>query len=464
MPTLTEVIRRHKKTKPANGKKAPPPPPAADPAQAVDGEAQPFALDVDTDEPFPADPRPEAFAGPLGELIDAIDPHTEASRVGLLVQGLIAFGSVVGRRPHFLVERTRHYLNLFGAVVGSTAKARKGTSWDRLRDTYREIDPPWYANRVAAGMSSAEGLIWEVRDSITKTELQRDPKMGQTLVEIEVDRGVEDKRLLVVESEFSSVLKQFERQGNTLSMVMRQAWEHGDIRTMTKNSAARATAAHISIIGHITREELRRYLTSTEAANGLANRFLWCAVRRSKLLPEGGGEPDLRPFYARLGERVAFAREVDELRRDEEARALWRDAYARLGEDRPGLVGSLLARSEAQTIRLACLYALLDGSCIVEAAHLQSALALWDYCQRSVEFLFGHSTGDALADEIMQALRKNKKEGISRVDLFRLFSNHNKKTETDRALALLVRLDRAHCKTEPTQGRPKEIWFYGPAK
>ena len=57
---------------------------------------------------------------------------------------------------------------------------------------------------------------------------------------------------------------------------------------MVKNSPACATDAHISIIGHITRAELRRLLTQTESANGFGNRFNWLAVKRSKCLPEGG--------------------------------------------------------------------------------------------------------------------------------------------------------------------------------
>ena len=70
--------------------------------------------------------------------------------------------------------------------------------------------------------------------------------------------------------------------------VVRQAWDTGTLRTLTRNNPLTATDAHISIIGHITAEELRRHLTSTEAANGFANRFLWLPVRRSKQLPDGG--------------------------------------------------------------------------------------------------------------------------------------------------------------------------------
>lgn len=57
---------------------------------------------------------------------------------------------------------------------------------------------------------------------------------------------------------------------------------------MVKTAPAKATGAHISLIGHITRDELRRLLTQTESANGFANRFCWLAVKRSKCLPDGG--------------------------------------------------------------------------------------------------------------------------------------------------------------------------------
>ncbi len=138
------------------------------------------------------------------------------------------------------------------------------------------------------GLSSGEGVIWNVRDPIERQEKVPQRGRAPTYETVVADPGIEDKRLLVVEQEFANVLKQTERQGNTLSPILRQGWETGNLRSMTKNSPAQATNAHISIIGHITDEELRRYLTATESANGFGNRFLWFMVRRSKLLPEGG--------------------------------------------------------------------------------------------------------------------------------------------------------------------------------
>ena len=102
------------------------------------------------------------------------------------------------------------------------------------------------------------------------------------------DQGVTDKRLFVVESEFASALRAAQRQGSTLSATIREAWDSGNLRTLTKNDPITATGAHICIVGHITADELRAELTATDSANGFANRFLFVAVKRSKLLPFGG--------------------------------------------------------------------------------------------------------------------------------------------------------------------------------
>ena len=93
-------------------------------------------------------------------------------------------------------------------------------------------------------MSTGEGLIWAVRDPVIK----RDAK-GE---EETVDEGVTDKRLLVVEEEFSRPLKCANREHNTLSAVFRQAFDTGNLRILTKTNPAESTAAHVSIVGHIT--------------------------------------------------------------------------------------------------------------------------------------------------------------------------------------------------------------------
>jgi len=138
-----------------------------------------------------------------------------------------------------------------------------------------------------------------VRDPIHQDKPDRQSGSVESVL---TDAGIADKRLLLVESEFAGTLRVLGREGNTLSPILRRAWDRGDLRSLTKNSPAVATDAHVSIIGHVVAEELRRHMTATEAAGGFGNRLLWVCARRSKCLPEGGSwsAADAAPFVARL--------------------------------------------------------------------------------------------------------------------------------------------------------------------
>jgi len=185
-----------------------------------------------------------------------------------------------------------------------------------------------------------------------------------------------DKRLLVVEPEFASVLKAASRDVSTLSPTLRNAWDGRPLQLLTRTAPARSTDAHVSIVGHITALELRRHATTNEIADGFLNRFILLAVRRIRLLPEGG-DPDplkhtgLRDYFAKT---VEHARSAGPVKLDERARQLWRAVYPALSEPGTSLAGQLAARVEAHTIRLALLYALLDGRRQIGDQHLKAAL------------------------------------------------------------------------------------------
>ena len=201
------------------------------------------------------------------------------------MQTLVTFGSMTGPQPHFRVEVTDHHANLFACLVGQSSRSRKGSSLEHVMRLFSMADPNWKKEHTVSGLHSGEGLIWAVRDPIF--EHQRNKKTGE-VEEVMIDGGVENKRLHVTEEEFAQPLKLMSRPGNILSTVLRCAWSHSILRTLVKNAPAQATGAHISVIGHITEEELRRELGQCELFNGFANRFLWLCVKRSNVLPEGG--------------------------------------------------------------------------------------------------------------------------------------------------------------------------------
>jgi len=401
---------------------------------------------------WPAPPEDVAFYGLLGELVRTVEPYSEADPVALLGHALVAFGNCINRSPYFSAEADKHHANEYVLMVGPTAKGRKGVALNHARSWFQEVDEDWTRGRIHKSLGSGEGLVWAVRDEILGVDDE-----GESIVQ---DPGVPDKRLLVVESEFAAVLKVIARQGSTLSPIVRDAWDSGHLQTMTKNSPARATDAHVSIIGHITADELRRELTMTDAANGFANRFLVLAVRRSKLLPDGGQVPDdlLRPLLHMLRVAVTTARTRTELRRDDEARDLWHHVYADLSEGRPGLVGSLTARAEAHVARLSLLYALSDGYALIKRVHLEAALALWRYAERSVAFIFGEKNGDPMVERLYGLLDPDR--GMTRTEIYDALSRNVPRDKITEALTVLAGQARAECLRQPPTGpgRPAERW------
>jgi hypothetical protein len=390
----------------------------------------------------------DAYHGVAGEWVNSVSPNTEADPAALLFQFLVSIGNVVGRKPHYMVEATEHHTNENALLTGNTSKGRKGTSWDHVRRVGALIDSDWTLECIKSGLTSGEGLIYNVRDS-------RTDEKGKV-----IDEGVDDKRLFVYEPEFVNVLKIVERKDNTLSATIREAWDRGDLRTLAKNSPVKATGAHISIISHVTKDELLARLSETESFNGFANRFLFVCVRRSKLLPESGGTVDLSGIIPRLKKAVEFAQNVGELRRDEAARAILREIYEDLTRDQPGLLGSVLARDAAHIVRLSMIYALLDGSNIIRSEHLMAVVACWEYVQASARYIFGLMTGNPMADKIYEAAWQAGLEGISRTYINNnIFKRNQAAGRIDQAIQVLLSLGKVRVEDIDT-GRRKETKIY----
>lgn len=178
---------------------------------------------------------------------------------------------------------------------------------------------------------------------------------------------------------------------------------------MVRHSALRAREAHIAIVGHITRDELLRYLNATELANGFLNRFLLIAVDRSKLLPFGGTLhlASLTNLSDRRPAALRFVQSAGPLTFDAHAHKRWIAAHPHLSRGEAGLLGAATARAEAHTVRLALLYALLDCSPTIQLTHLEGALPPGPTALSSARWIFGDSLGDPTADDIW-ALSKDR--------------------------------------------------------
>jgi hypothetical protein len=184
-------------------------------------------------------------------------------------------------------------------------------------------------------------------------------------------------------------------------------------------------------------------------------------VRRSKSLPEGGSLPP--------EEQAAAARELRRaldwvhtqsgivFRRTAAARELWNDRYPALSQGRPDVYGAATSRGEAQVLRLSAIYAALDCSPLVEACHLQAALAVWDYCLASAHLFFDASPVNPTAHRIGEALDAAP-EGLTRNQIRGLFHGHVSRERIDLALEQLSSLGLINRHTATGHGRPSTLW------
>ena len=413
--------------------------------------AELLAVEVPDDPDVPPEPDdddewPEldeaALYGLAGDVVRAIMPHTESDPVNVLLTYLAFFGAAVGRGPHADADGAEHPARLFAVLVGESAKARKGSGLNHVRSVFTLADAAFTNQRLKAGFGSGEAVV----DAVAEDD---------------------DPRLLVIEPEWTRVLLVSARDGSTLSPLLRQGWDGDRLEVRTRGKKSVAEGAHLVVIGHVTADELRTRLTETDRANGFANRHLFALVKRSKLLPSGGkldGEAVIE-LGKRTGEALRAARTAGVIRRTSEAEAFWERLYCEMAHDEPGgLLGAIVARDQAQVLRLSVAYALTDGSRTIELAHLEAAWALWSYCRRSAGLIFGDAIGLSVADRILTAVREAGEDGITLDDLQRHFSRHLNTTARDAALAILEGRDQIRRVTEETGGRPRVTLFCAATK
>jgi DnaB-like helicase N terminal domain/Protein of unknown function (DUF3987) len=400
------------------------------------------------DEDLSLNPLPEkmseaAFTGLAGEIANIVGPETEACREAILVQFLVAFGNNMGARPFFLVGGTAHRCNLYTCLVGATGAGRKGTSFDAVNWLMRQCDERWNEKPPVRGLQSGEGLIAAVDD-------RRRP-------------------VLCVETEFGGTLGVMGRQNNTLCSVFKQAWEGPYLSITTKNHSVTCDEAYVSLIAHITAAELKLKLCHNDIENGLVNRILWVHSYRSKSLPEGGNfklvRQALAPLLSPLTYALDFAQRDSGLEgipylRTPEARERWRPLYEELTSTRAGDYGSATQRRAAFVMRLAVIYAVLDREFAVSTHHLESALAVWEYCDRTAAHLWGSPKLEGNLGKLL-AFMELAKTGVSRTEINRkAFHGRLTSAEIDRLLSQAQSGGQIVYRKVKTGGRDRHEWVH----
>ena len=398
---------------------------------------------VDTHRNAPR-PDPACLYGLVGDVAQAGSINTEANPFAIAAAMLAYLGAAVGRGPYMPIGDDWNHARLFMVHVGRSSRGRKGTAKKlifRINSAVKAKDEHLVPQVHRGGLSTREGLALMIHDGYNE---------GKNEV-----LAIEDKRLLVVESEFANILHQSKRDGNTLSAALRDAWDGTSIRPAVKTCRVWATDPHIGIIGDVTPSELRELMHARELTNGFANRFIFFWAEGDKVLPF----PKYTPKYVveALADRVAqvlrFAgadRHVDKDVMPMEFSTEAASLYARLyrGELRDRSAGehitALLDRRAPVLLRLAMLFALTDQTSVIAVAHINAAMAWVRYWVDSVKFIFQSAVDEAgaaattdMAQRIVTYLTAHGQ--ATRTGLTKgCFGGHVSKAALDKALDELI--------------------------
>ena len=104
-----------------------------------------------------------------------------------------------------MADGARHNLNLYIVTAGRTSISRKRTAWVRVTPVLKLMDEDWVNDNVEQGLSSGEGVIHRIRNKIEEEKpIKERGKYTGKYETVTVDPGIDDKRLLVIETEVCS--------------------------------------------------------------------------------------------------------------------------------------------------------------------------------------------------------------------------------------------------------------------
>lgn len=373
-----------------------------------------------------------ALKGHVGDYIRLVEPETEADRQALLLINLVELGCAMGDTPYYVVADSRHHTNEFTAIVGESAFSGKQMAQDRGDKLMSLVDPLFRMNNFADGLDTEQGIVFRLSKQ-------------------EKDSG--DTRVLCVEEEFASILTKAH-----LNVMVRKLWDSKKASKELKTESYGCEHPHVSIIADITPNELHEVLPKISLSNGYANRFLLVMAKQSQVIArplplDKMDKNKVSAIVKGLQEAVAFAKKTGEIsmesKTDEE---IWSPFVETLD-----YVSVVENRKRAHTARLAMLFALLDKSRVIRAAHLNAAIAVWTYCRDSSRYLFaGHHRPETAEEQILKLLAQHS-EGLTTTQITFMAFGNNKAAEP--LLLLLEEAGKVRRSKVQGVGRPSVKWF-----
>ncbi len=324
----------------------------------------------------------KGYYGYIGKVSNLLSLGTEAIPEFIGAE-LISFLSIcIGRGNIYKPFGTGQTIPRCNALLVGKTGIGKGLSSQQLSCIKEKVKPKDLLAPVhSGGLSTTEGLIYAIRDD-------SEDENGNVI------EGVKDKRLFIIEEEFSNVIQQTKKGGSsTLSSTIRCLYDGKPLEPLTKFNRIGCAEPHVGIYAHITPNELLTKLDSNELSNGFLNRFAiyYGSMRPDVPFSKPVCEKEIENLSSCLSDIVSWSnRDVKEFTFSEGYENLWNEKYNRLrnlgSED--SLEKDLLTRARHYAAMYAMIFAATDKTSVINEMHLEAALAWVDYWHQSVKYIY----------------------------------------------------------------------------
>jgi hypothetical protein len=380
-------------------------------------------------------PDEAMFSGPLGEIVKALDPYTEGSRVGVLGSLISAFSANLGHNVKVQASKGLTPLSVWTVLVGVTGQGRKGTATNIAMRVVESAFAHWADHNVVDGCP-ATGLGF----------------IG-TIAERAEERAATP--MLFIEEELDAFISNCRRDAR-IGTYLRKAWDGSDLAHKTSQADIRVKKTHVGFIGHVQPKNWGAISGSKDATGGTWNRFLPLAVERSKVIPVFSADDPtevIREQGKKLRGIASLARDVDVVTVSKDTADIFekkhRPACEALISGNEELA-QMSERALAYLVRLAALYALADIRDVIEVADFDAALALIKYSVETVVNVLPEAGGDRLATKIADAVREAGE--VSRNELRDYVGYNVSQKDINQALLCIPQIQQI--KGKSTGGRP----------
>ncbi|MDD5095230.1 MAG: DUF3987 domain-containing protein [Dehalococcoidia bacterium] len=353
----------------------------------------------------PALPR-EAREGIFGDYLSLMGPTTEAADSYHFVVFSVLLG-VILRKRLYVYHAREVYPNIYCVLVGPTGIGRKDTTQSR----------GWKVlNALFAQGGGSAGSMPEII-----------PGVGSTEGLLALDGA--GKTVILAESEFLSLMNKAKQDSvSTLVPKLTSLWDCPPMETLkTKHNPVTCIDPFLSIISG-TAAWLKKALIERDVGGGFANRFLFvCGQPKPPIgFPP---KPDTKRFSELITRLNTIRSCADELHRQGHGELTVPPATKRIFESyyeryyvrcsNETLGANLIARIQTYLWKFCLLFAACDLSAEIRPEHIDRAIIIADFLERSMLYVFHGFGGDPIQADEAELLRYLRGKGqVSNRDVY----------------------------------------------